>query len=513
MAVVALGWLAAPAVWGVPKLEWTLRSGDPVAGKEILYATVLETGGNLLAVGWANGPTDSAWLARRYSPKGEQLWQDPFNGDGRWTACYAAVPDKKGGFALVGEQKPAEGGKNWLVRRYDRAGSLVWSRSHANEYGTNSWVQSAIFDSNGDLVVGGGEDLPQKGRVWRLIKYGGKNGEEAWSRMFTGPAQEDDGADIIGMAPAGEGEFYAVGFQHEATGGISMVVRKLTGAGRVAWIDTWAGTTQYADARGDRILVTPDGGIVVAGHELAGAWPDYDWVLRRYGPDGKVEWGHRFAGAGGKEDVPRGLARTPDGGLIMAGYETDGAGERVWMALGLNRVGRPRWKMSGFYSPYRCAFANGVAVAGDGESFFLAGGPSNGWLMRRYAMTGGVEAETTKFIDALFQTKSDELTEDAKRTLGTAVQYLLKETDLMVSVEGHADERGTAQENYELGLRRAERALDFMESAGIQRGRMMALSLGETAPIGGVDGPETWKRNRRVRISTVATVVEAPPKK
>jgi outer membrane protein OmpA-like peptidoglycan-associated protein len=323
--------------------------------------------------------------------------------------------------------------------------------------------------------------------------------------MFTGPAQVDDGADINGMAAAKDGFFFAAGYQHEAAGKVSWVVRKLTPDGREAWLDVYAGATQFTDTRADRIITEPDGSIITAGHELAAPWPDYDWVIRKSGADGREEWVVRFTGVGGREDLPRALARTPDG-LLVAGYETEALGERTWMALGLDRNGRAKWKMSGVYSAYRTAYANGVAAVPGGGSFFLAGGPADGWLLRRYAATGGTEVPQMKFPDALFDTKSDVLTGGAQKALAATAEGLKADPDLLVRVEGHADERGTDALNYRLGLDRAGKAAEFLAAAGIPRGRMIIQSLGRTAPAVNDSGPEAWRRNRRVHVVTLPMV-------
>jgi len=508
--------MLAPALAGaagIPKLQWTLRSDDLVTGQQIFYSMAMEKSGNIVVAGWGEGKGGKYWLVQRYSPKGARLWSDTTQIDAPESAAYAVAANPNGGFVAVGEVKPAKGGRYWLIQKYMAKGSLAWSRSHANQYGTDSWIQSVIFDSRGDVVAGGGEDLTGGGRVWRLRKFNGKTGGDVWSRMFAGPVQSDDGADIAGLAAGRDGAFFAVGFQHEVGGGSSWVVRKLTSQGREAWLDVYAGVTQYADARADRAIVEPDGSVITAGHELAAPWPDYDWVVRKTGPDGKLTWMRRFTGVGGKEDIPRTLARVPGGALLMAGYQTEAVGERSWMVLRIDKEGRAKWKMSGVYSPYRCSYVNGAAITSDGGHFYLAGGPATGWLLRKYAATGGVEPGAGKFPNALFDTKSDFVNDVAKKILAASAEALKADPDIMFRVEGHADERGTEALNYELGLQRAEQVAAFLESAGIPRGRMIIQSFGETAPVSRGDGPDAWRKNRRVHLALLPLLRDEVGKK
>jgi len=511
----------------VPKLEWSLRTDAPSGKKTVIYGMALDKESNIIVAGWGDGPLGQSWLVAKYSPKGQALWQDQYFNDGRWSSAYSISVDKNGGFVVIGEEKVEGQGKNWLIRRFTSDGTLSWSRTHNNQYSTDDWTQSGIFDSNGDVIVGGGEDQPTGGRVWRIKKYSGKDGTEIWSRMFVGASQEDDGADITGLASDREGYFYAAGFEHLVDAGTVWVLRRLNADGREAWCDRWSCSTVYSDTRADRVIVEKDGSVCVAGHGLVGPWPDYDWVIRRYQPSGVVDWTQFLTGAGGASDpptsnskvgevsprsggadIPRALASIPGGGVLVAGGETEAVGTPVWMALLLDRSGRAKWKMSGIFSQYRCEYANGVAVTKDGGTFYLAGGPASGWMVRSYSSTGGVDIPVAVFADALFETRGDELTEDAKRILGKAVEKLKADSDMMVRIEGHADERGSDALNFELGLKRANRTVDFLVSAGIPRARMIPQSLGRTAPAVNDYTEEAWRRNRRVHISPLPMVRE-----
>ena len=492
----------------VPRLEWSLRTDAPSGKKTVIYGMALDRDGNILVAGWGEGPLGQSWLAAKYSPKGQALWQDRYSGDGRWSSAYSVSVDRRGGFVVTGEEKVPGQGKNWLVRRFSQDGTLVWSRTHNNQNNTDDWTQSGIFDSNGDVIVGGGEDQLIGGRVWRVKKYSGKDGSEIWSRMFVGASQEEDGADINGLAAGADGYFYAAGYEHTVDAGTIWILRRLNPEGREAWCDRWSGSSVFTDSRADRVIVEKDGSVVAAGHALAGPWPDYDWAIRRYLPTGEVEWTQMLTGAGGASDVPRALASVPGGGVVVAGGETESAGTPVWMALLLDSMGRARWKMSGIFSQYRCENANGVAVTRDGSLFYLAGGPASGWMMRSYASTGGVEVPAAVFTDALFETRSDELKDESRRELDKAVEKMKSDADIMVRIEGHADERGTDRLNYELGLNRANRVLEYMVSAGIPRSRMIPQSLGKTAPAVNEYNEEAWRRNRRVHISTLPMVRE-----
>jgi len=310
------------------------------------------------------------------------------------------------------------------------------------------------------------------------------------------------------MAPAEDGYFYAAGFEHLADGSAVWVLRKLNPDGRERWCDRWTASTVYADSRCDRVIVGKDGSVIAAGHGLIGPWPDYDWVIRKYRPDGVPEWTQVFGGTAGTSDIPRALARMPGGGVLVAGGETDPAGSPIWVALMMDGKGRAVWKMSGIFSKYRCENANGAAVTADGTGFYLSGGPASGWMVRSYSASGGVEIPPAVFADALFETRGDGLTDEAKRALNKDAEKLKADPEIIVRVEGHADERGTDALNYELGLKRANRAVDYLVSVGIGRSRLIPQSLGRSAPAVHDYTEEAWRRNRRVHLAPIPMVRE-----
>jgi peptidoglycan-associated lipoprotein len=66
-----------------------------------------------------------------------------------------------------------------------------------------------------------------------------------------------------------------------------------------------------------------------------------------------------------------------------------------------------------------------------------------------------------------------------------------------VSIEGHADSRGTNEYNLALGERRATNVKNYLVGLGIAADRMVVLSKGEESPVCTEDNDGCWSRNRR----------------
>ena len=96
-----------------------------------------------------------------------------------------------------------------------------------------------------------------------------------------------------------------------------------------------------------------------------------------------------------------------------------------------------------------------------------------------------------------FATNKSTLTTAARDTLGKQASWMRKNKNVTVSVEGHADERGTREYNLALGERRANAAKDYLMTYGISSDRITVLSYGKERPVDAGSTPLAWSKNRR----------------
>ena len=82
-------------------------------------------------------------------------------------------------------------------------------------------------------------------------------------------------------------------------------------------------------------------------------------------------------------------------------------------------------------------------------------------------------------------------------TLRKQADYLRKNKDMKVVIEGHADERGTREYNLALGERRANAARDYLMTYGISGKRISVISYGKERPVNSASTPLAWSQNRR----------------
>ncbi len=102
--------------------------------------------------------------------------------------------------------------------------------------------------------------------------------------------------------------------------------------------------------------------------------------------------------------------------------------------------------------------------------------------------------------DIYFDFDQSMIRPDAQEVLRKKAEFLRENSVVSVVIEGHCDERGTAEYNLALGERRALAAKAFLMDLGISSSRLSTISYGEERPIDPRSNEEAWARNRRAHF-------------
>lgn len=114
------------------------------------------------------------------------------------------------------------------------------------------------------------------------------------------------------------------------------------------------------------------------------------------------------------------------------------------------------------------------------------------------APPGSVQEFTVSIGDRVFfTTDSSDLTPEARGTLDRQAQWLTQYAQYSITIEGHADERGTREYNLALGARRATAARNYLLSKGVPSTRIKTISFGKERPVAVCDDISCWSQNRR----------------
>jgi peptidoglycan-associated lipoprotein len=103
-----------------------------------------------------------------------------------------------------------------------------------------------------------------------------------------------------------------------------------------------------------------------------------------------------------------------------------------------------------------------------------------------------------------FALDSSEVDTAAKSVLESDAALLKQNSTWIVTVEGHCDERGTAEYNLALGDRRAAAAVAYLRSLGIPAERLKTVSYGKEFPFDPGHDEGAWSQNRRAHFVITA---------
>lgn len=122
------------------------------------------------------------------------------------------------------------------------------------------------------------------------------------------------------------------------------------------------------------------------------------------------------------------------------------------------------------------------------------------------AQTSAVGADGAAGADLLserrvhFEFDSSSVDSESAAIIEAHAKHLANNKSLSVTLEGHADERGTREYNLALGERRAQAVARMMKALGVSGSRIKTVSYGEEKPLALEHNESGWRQNRRVEI-------------
>ncbi len=129
--------------------------------------------------------------------------------------------------------------------------------------------------------------------------------------------------------------------------------------------------------------------------------------------------------------------------------------------------------------------------------------PGDGWGQDGTVGGAVVPGSRADFLQSVasdrvfFALDSYSIDSESQRILDAQAAWLSRNPNVRVTIEGHADERGTREYNLALGDRRANAARNYLQSRGIDPARMQTISWGKERPEALGSNESAWAQNRR----------------
>ena len=134
----------------------------------------------------------------------------------------------------------------------------------------------------------------------------------------------------------------------------------------------------------------------------------------------------------------------------------------------------------------------------DGTEIFTGDGSTIGGV-DSVGLGSGTQADFVANIGdrVFFDTDSSSINQTSRGTLSRQAEWLNQFPNAAVTVEGHADERGTREYNLALGERRASAVKNYLVNLGVDPRRVNTISYGKEQPSVLGANPSAWAQNRR----------------
>lgn len=270
--------------------------------------------------GALHGPNagNSDAFIRKYNASGALVWGRQF-GTAEYDYAEGVAPDGSSGAYVVGSSygslAGSRGGSDAVVRRYNKNGSVLWTR----QFGSSTFdtaTDAAVSGSNTLYVVGWtlGNVAGSKGSYDGFIRKYNASGSVSWTKQF-GTTSEDLVNDV---AVDGSGNAYVVGYTYGSLGGPNgggsdMFIRKYNTSGGVSWTRQ----LHFSDYDYGSAVAVYGSSVYLAGSYYYNDNPsDTDARVAKYSTSGSAGWSVSFGPVGTDyvNDV------TADGsGVVFAG--------------------------------------------------------------------------------------------------------------------------------------------------------------------------------------------------
>jgi peptidoglycan-associated lipoprotein len=139
-----------------------------------------------------------------------------------------------------------------------------------------------------------------------------------------------------------------------------------------------------------------------------------------------------------------------------------------------------------------------TAAPGTGSGPGTSTGPSTAAPAARPSPKEFVAVDDLK--DVFFDFDKYDIRPPDARVLDANATWLKSNTNHLVLIEGHCDERGTNEYNLALGERRAKSTMNYLVSQGVQASRITIISYGEERPSCTQKTEDCWAKNRRAHF-------------
>ena len=277
------------------------------------------------------------FLILKLDSSGNQQWAKTF-GEVALDRPFSIQQTTDGGYVISGKTSSyGAGSYDFLILKLDSSGNQQWAKTFGRNGADGSC--SVQQTSDGGYIIAGMTGSWAGFADNLLVLRLDSNGEQKWAESFGGLNNEY----AYSIQQTNDGGYIVSGFTSSYGAGsdnalIIKINPDIAGAfGGVNWAKTFGGIIVSANSEyADSIQQTTDGGYVIAG--ITCSYGSCDFLVLKLDSGGVQEWARTF-GHDSNTDWAKSVRQTDDGGYIITGKTSLGAGNYDYLVLKLDQNG------------------------------------------------------------------------------------------------------------------------------------------------------------------------------
>lgn len=346
---------------------WVQRYDGPGHGEDSGRALAIDADGNIYVTGDSLGSdTSMDYVTIKYNSDGNELWVRRYDGpDHLQDHALAITLGTSGQVYVTGNSKSQDNKFDIVTVAYDADGNELWVRRFDGVDHGNDLVSDIAVDKDDNVFVTGSTDNDLSKFDYVTIKYGA-DGTQQWLRIYNGPQNSEDLAWAIRVDA--DGYCYVTGQSTGSSRNYDYATIKYAPDGNTVWVARFNKNGQRMEDNVARaIAVDTDGFVYVTGASVENGLSDYATV--KYTPDGIEVWSQLYHGTGIGISITTAIALDAKGNVYVTGRSVGDRTGLDYVTIKYDADGVQQW-LDRYNGPGNAEdAATALALDGDGNVY------------------------------------------------------------------------------------------------------------------------------------------------
>lgn len=371
---------------------WSRQYNGNISGEDESNEITIDNQSNVLITGRSESSTGYDIYTIKYSSSGDVLWSKRFNGSGSGSnASYSIETDDSLNVYIAGKIETTVNVYAISLIKYNKSGVMQWAKQfNGNNTGTNIPNAMTVNGISGNIYLTGYISTLNQGKDIVILKYN-RNGSLIWQKIINGSYNSDDIGNSI-STDSDENVYFTGSVTIGANNNTDFITSKYNSAGDSLWSVNYSGASGGTDIS-RAVTVDNLGNSFVTGESYSGSGSVTNEIATIcYSSSGIIKWISKYNNNNNCCDhIPVSLASDQKGNIIVSGKSTGISNFNDFIVLKYNNISGTQ---SGVYR-YRFQGTNdndvkSIAIDKNGSCY----------LTGLISSTGAINIGTVKVINS-----------------------------------------------------------------------------------------------------------------